>query len=98
MTRAISGRPARCLKNKFTTIGEQVNAELIPDYPIAYDAGKALDAVARAKGEEGYTARWAGAGVGACRQLSASKLVAELAAEFADIYSECYYHSPKARP
>ena len=32
----------------------------IPDYPIAYDAGKALHTAAKAKGEFGYGAQWAG--------------------------------------
>ena len=41
MTRAISGRPARCLANKFTAVLAEVEAGSIPDYPVAYDAGKA---------------------------------------------------------
>jgi nitronate monooxygenase len=44
MTRAISGRPARCLSNRFTALGAEVSPRQIPPYPIAYDAGKALDA------------------------------------------------------
>jgi nitronate monooxygenase len=60
MTAAISGRPARCLANRFTALGLGVESELIPDYPIAYDAGKALHAAAKAAGEHGYGAQWAG--------------------------------------
>ena len=37
MTRAISGRPARCLSNRFTALGETLT-EAVPEYPIAYDA------------------------------------------------------------
>ncbi|MBC9246128.1 nitronate monooxygenase [Paracoccus sp. 11-3] len=56
MTRAISGRYARCLENRFTAI-DDTDA---PDYPVTYDAGKALHAAASAKGEMGYGAFWAG--------------------------------------
>ena len=41
MTAAISGRPARCLANRFTALAQSISRESIPDYPIAYDAGKA---------------------------------------------------------
>lgn len=58
MTRAISGRPARCLVNRFTAISD----EDAPDYPLTYDAGKALHAAASAKGQHGYGAFWAGTG------------------------------------
>jgi nitronate monooxygenase len=44
MTTAISGRPARCLVNRFTELGQVLADLLRPDYPIAYDAGKALHA------------------------------------------------------
>ena len=47
MTRAISGRPARCLANRFTLLGGGIAAADIPDYPTAYDLGKALHVAAR---------------------------------------------------
>ena len=47
ITRAISGRPARCLPNQFTRWGAATQLDA-PDYPIAYDAGKALNAAAKA--------------------------------------------------
>jgi nitronate monooxygenase len=81
MTSAISGRPARCLANRFTALGDGVDARSIPDYPIAYDAGKALHAAAKAAGEFGYGAQWAGQGAPLARSLSAATLVAELRAE-----------------
>lgn len=59
MTDVISGRPARCLANHFTQWGAG-NACGVPDYPIAYDVGKALNAAAKAAGESGYGAQWAG--------------------------------------
>ncbi len=57
MTRAISGRPARSVANRFTAPGRDVLPRDVPDYPIAYDAGKALNAAAKAKGELGFGAR-----------------------------------------
>jgi nitronate monooxygenase len=83
MTRAISGRPARCLRNRFTLLGEGVSPALIPAYPIAYDAGKALNAAAKAAHESGYGAQWAGQGAPLVRALPAAELVAALARELA---------------
>ncbi|MEE2915680.1 MAG: nitronate monooxygenase, partial [Pseudomonadota bacterium] len=74
MTRAISGRPARCLPNLFTRWGETVSAAT-PDYPIAYDAGKALNAAAKAAGEGGFGAQWAGQGAPLHRAMPAAALV-----------------------
>ena len=75
MTAAISGRPARCLANRFTALGATVAPEAIPDYPIAYDAGKALHTAAKAKGEFGYGAQWAGQSAPLARAMAAGKLV-----------------------
>ncbi len=61
MTRAISGRPARCLVNGFTAIDDAGAA----DYPVAYDLGKALNAAALAQGDTAYGAFWAGTGAAA---------------------------------
>lgn len=81
MTRAISGRPARCLRNRFTLLGAGVALRRIPSYPIAYDAGKALNAAAKAAHEAGYGAQWAGQGAPLARELPAAELVAALADE-----------------
>lgn len=78
MTRVISGRPARCLQNRFTTLGEHVMRKDIPAYPIAYDAGKSLNAAAKAAGEYGYGAQWAGQGAPLARSTSTARLMAEL--------------------
>lgn len=81
MTRAVSGRPARCLANRFTEIGNATPDGAIPDYPIAYDAGKALHAAAKAKGEYGFGAQWAGQGAPLARAMPAADLVERLADE-----------------
>lgn len=80
MTSAISGRPARCLVNRFTRLE---NLPAIPDYPRAYAAGKALDAAALAQGEDGFGAQWAGTGAAQARALPAAALVEQLARELA---------------
>jgi len=79
MTSTISGRPARSIANRITALA--VDPAAIPDYPIAYDAGKALHAAARTKGEFGYGAQWAGQAAPLARALPAAQLVAELARE-----------------
>lgn len=77
MTRAISGRPTRCLANLFTSwaVGNRCDT---PDYPIAYDAGKAMNAAARSAGESGFGAHWAGQGAPLHRVMSASSLLTTL--------------------
>ena len=77
MTRAISGRPARALANRFTAR----DASAVAAYPRAYDAGKALNVVAKAKGEFGYGAQWAGQGAPLARFLPAAELLAALVQE-----------------
>ena len=61
---------------------------LDPDYPIAYDAGKALHAAAKAAGESGYGAQWAGQGAPLCRSLPAAQLVAVLQAELEQAFRD----------
>lgn len=81
MIRAISGRPARCLANRFTELSRDIAPQDIPDYPIAYDLGKALNASARACGEHGFGPQWAGRGAPRARSMPAARLIAVLAAE-----------------
>lgn len=80
MTSAISGRPARCLANRYTQWGQQVGLSA-PGYPAAYDAGKALNAAAKAAGESGFGAQWAGQGAPLARAMPTGELVATLATE-----------------
>ncbi len=80
MTHAISGRPARCLRNRFTEWGEQAGFAS-PGYPMTYDAGKALNAAAKAAGETGFGAQWAGQGAPLARAMPAAELVETLARE-----------------
>lgn len=81
LTRAISGRAARGFTNRLTALGIAADAPPVPDYPIAYDAGKALHAAAKATGSAEYAAQWAGQAAPLARSLPAAELVAQLRSE-----------------
>jgi nitronate monooxygenase len=81
MTTVISGRPARCLTNRFTQLGREIPARDTPNYPIAYDLGKALHRAAEVQGEYSFGAHWAGIGAPRMRAMSTAKLIETLAFE-----------------
>ncbi|WP_293230195.1 nitronate monooxygenase [Paludibacterium sp.] len=81
LTRAISGRAARGLVNRLTEMGEAADAPALPDYPIAYDAAKALSTAAKAHGSAEFAAHWAGQGVALAQALPVTALMAQLQAE-----------------
>lgn len=81
MTRAISGRPARAIVNRLSTLGMGAPASSIPPYPIPYAVALALDAAGRAAGEPGLGAYWAGQRASLARALPTAELVASLARE-----------------
>lgn len=78
MTRSISGRPARCLRNRFTDLRP---GPPVPAYPRAYHAGKALHIAATQHGEDGYGAHWAGQGAALARPMPAADLTGLLLQE-----------------
>jgi nitronate monooxygenase len=80
-TAAISGRLARSMVNRFTALGDDASSPKEPGYPFTYDAGKALHAAAKAKGEFGYGAQWAGQAAALARSLPAAELFAQLESE-----------------
>lgn len=82
-TSVISGRPARGLPNSFYQEVE-VSAPPLPDYPIAYDAAKALVAAAAQQGSKDFTVQWAGQGAALARELPAATLIARLVKEWHD--------------
>jgi nitronate monooxygenase len=86
VTWALSGRPARCLANRITRWGTDVRVQP-PDYPIAYDAAKALHAAAKAAGESGFAAQLAGQGAPLSRPMPAAELVALLWREAREVQS-----------
>ncbi|RKF23279.1 nitronate monooxygenase [Altericroceibacterium spongiae] len=83
LTRVISGRPARCIANRFTALEDEISVASIPDYPIAYDAGKALHMAAKAEGDYSFAASWAGQGAPLSRIMPVARLVETLCQELA---------------
>ena len=81
ITSVISGRPARGIVNRFIREAGAPGHPPVPDYPIAYDAGKVLNAAARASGSAPFAAHWAGQGIALLREMPAAELVATLVAE-----------------
>jgi nitronate monooxygenase len=81
ITAAISGRSARGLPNRMYALSSN-DVPLLPDYPIAYDAAKALHAAASAKGNHEFAAYWAGQGAPLARELPAAELMSQLVEEY----------------
>ena len=81
MTRAISGRPARCLTNSITEWLADVPDAEVPTYPNAYALGKALNDAAKASGQTGYGAQWSGTEASRARTMPAAALIATLMEE-----------------
>ena len=81
ITRVFSGRRARGIVNRFVREVACHERE-VPDYPVAYDAGKRLAAAATAAGSESFTPMWAGQGPVRPEALPAAELIARLAEEW----------------
>lgn len=82
LTAAISGRPARGLVNRMHTEVARPGAPALPDYPMAYDASKALNAAAMACGNHDFAVQWAGEGAPRARAMGAAELVRTLVREW----------------
>lgn len=80
LTSAISGRPARGLRNRFYDL----DTDQMPDYPIAYDAAKQLHAAASVRKCQDFAAHWAGQAAARCREMPAAQLVRCLADEMVE--------------
>lgn len=81
ITDVISGRPARGIVNRMHADVARADAPPLPDYPIAYAAGKALAAAAVARGSHDFSAHWAGQGAPLARAMPADALVETLVRE-----------------
>ena len=87
ITAVISGRPARGIKNRMHTEIAELQAYL-PDYPVAYNAAKALHAAASQHNNQDFAAHWAGQGAPLARALPAADLVQLLKAELAVVLNQ----------
>ncbi|MBA3871412.1 MAG: nitronate monooxygenase [Anaerolineae bacterium] len=82
ITAAISGRPARGMVNRLFTDVDRPDVPALPDYPITYDATKALSAAANAQGNYDFAVQWAGQAASLARALPAAQLVETLVHEW----------------
>ena len=78
MTAAVFGPPRPLSRQQVHACWMTLGAAA---YPRAYDAGKALNAAAKAKGETGYGAQWAGQAAPLARSMPAAELVATFVRE-----------------
>lgn len=85
MTSIVSGRPARILANRFANLMDDPSRPSMPDYPLTYAAGKALNAAAKTQQEHGFGAHWAGQGAPLARMMPAAQMVRVLGGELAAI-------------
>jgi nitronate monooxygenase len=80
VTKVISGRPARGLRNRFVRgMADQEEAAL--DFPLQYSLTTPLIAASRERGSGDFAAMWAGQGVGLNRAMPAADLVETLVDE-----------------
>lgn len=87
LIRAISGRPARGFVNRLYALEQPAERPDLPAYPVTYDAGKALNAAAKAKGNSDYAAQWAGQAAPLARAMPAAELLGVLRAELRETVS-----------
>ncbi|MFF7710800.1 nitronate monooxygenase [Pseudomonas sp. NPDC007930] len=81
ITSSVSGRPARGLANRLYLEHPGSALPLPAEYPLAYDAGKALHALAQQRGSSAFAAEWAGQGAPLARAMPAGALLAVLVEE-----------------
>jgi len=86
LTPVLSGRPARGIVNRLIAHGEAADAPPVPDYPVAYDATKRLNAAATGQGiAQDFAVQWAGQGAPLAREMPAGELVRKLADEMGEV-------------
>jgi len=80
VTEAMSGKPARGIRNRYIDEVEALDEPILP-YPAQYSISRDLRKAAAERGDAQFLAIWAGQGVGLMRQLPAADLVNELVVE-----------------
>ena len=83
VTSAMSGKPARGLRNRYIDELERLQEPLLP-YPYQYSLSRELRKAAAARGDPDFMAMWAGQGVGLLKNTSVQELIRELAAALAE--------------
>ncbi|MCK5361868.1 MAG: DUF561 domain-containing protein, partial [Gammaproteobacteria bacterium] len=80
VTEAMSGKPARGIRNRYIDEVEALDESLLP-YPAQYSISRELRKAAAERSDADLIAMWAGQGVGLIRQRSAADLVNDLVVE-----------------
>jgi nitronate monooxygenase len=80
VTSAMSGRPARALRNRYIEEMEALGEPLLP-FPAQYSVSRDLRKAAAERGDARFMSMWAGQGVGLVRELPAAELVRDLVSE-----------------
>jgi len=80
VTEAISGKPARGIRNRYIDEIEALDEPLLP-YPAQYSLSRDLCRAAIEHGNSDFVTMWAGQGVGLIRQRPAADLVNDLVVE-----------------
>jgi len=82
LTEVISGRPARGMVNRFMREVGATGHPTVPDFGIAYNAGKQLSEAASKAGSDEFSPFWAGQQALRARAMSAGELMAVLVGEY----------------
>lgn len=80
VTEAMSGKPARGIRNRYIDEVEALDESLLP-YPAQYSISRELRKAAAERSDADFIAMWAGQGVGLIRQRCAADLVNDLVEE-----------------
>jgi nitronate monooxygenase len=80
VTEALSGKPARGIRNRYIEEIEALAEPLLP-YPAQYSVSRDLRKAASERGDARFLAMWAGQGVGLIREQTAAELVEQLVNE-----------------
>lgn len=84
VTWAISGKPARGLRNRYITEVESLEENLLP-YPLHYSMSGPLRSAATKAGNPDFLGMWSGQGVGLFRSMPAAEFINTLNKEIASL-------------
>ncbi len=77
VTKAVSGRPARAIRNRYIEEVEALNEALLP-YPAQYSVSRDLRKSAAERNDSAFMSMWAGQGVGLIRSQPVEEFMRDL--------------------
>ena len=87
VTQAMSGKPARGIRNRYLTEVEKLDEPLLP-FPLQYAMSGTLRKQAAATGNPDFMAMWSGQGIGLLQSSGAAELMQNLIKETAALRTE----------